>query len=392
MKEWLIMLKIYGGCSKEIVKKANEKLSDFIDFQYDLLISGNDSLEEKKEVLSLFFPELIVEEKTEKCLQTMKELYFWVNDSYMHTLTPIHEYALYQILEQIKDLIEDEEDNPYEIQEYQPKREDEENIGFTIEDTNVLEFYYSNCFLDHDFLDVAEYTNNLEENGPELLEMLGFDIVQYQDLIPTDIIECNKQLKRLLDKGTNEDSKGLFNLSKAEFFKHINKLASLFQHAVINHSLYKLLWNDDGTPRNEDSAQRLFLNNIYTYCDTYEIDVSKEPNIGRGPVDFKLSHGALKVLVEVKLASNSAFWHGLEVQTVQYMTSESVKYAIFLVIVYEEMEFEKIKEIENKIKKLNSEYSIEIVAHIIDATKNKPSASKLPNEESIVNSDKIGEF
>ncbi|PEX18070.1 hypothetical protein COK15_25965 [Bacillus cereus] len=82
------MLKIYGDCSEEIVEKANEKLSDFIDLYYDLLINVNYNLEEKKEFLSIFFPQLIVEEKTEKCLQTIKELYLWVNDSYMHTLTP----------------------------------------------------------------------------------------------------------------------------------------------------------------------------------------------------------------------------------------------------------------------------------------------------------------
>lgn len=39
-------------------------------------------------------------------------------------------------------------------------------------------------------------------------------------------------------------------------------------------------------------------------------------NIGRGSVDFKLSQGSLKVLIEVKSASNTDFWHGLKVQTI----------------------------------------------------------------------------
>lgn len=65
------------------------------------------------------------------------------------------------------------------------------------------------------------------------------------------------------------------------------------------------------------------------------------------------------------------------------MAQENCKNAIFLVIVYNEEEFEKIKDLEERISKVNHDYSIEITAYVIDATKNKPSASKLPSKHDI---------
>ena len=65
----------------------------------------------------------------------------------------------------------------------------------------------------------------------------------------------------------------------------------------------------------------------------YNIDISREVNNGHGPVDFKLSIGGKqKILVEIKLTSNSQLIHGVAKQLPLYMEQEEVDYAIYLII------------------------------------------------------------
>lgn len=50
-----------------------------------------------------------------------------------------------------------------------------------------------------------------------------------------------------------------------------------------------------------------------------EFDVNREPNYGRGPVDFKASYGAGdKSLIEFKLGSNTQLKRNLEKQVEIY--------------------------------------------------------------------------
>lgn len=63
------------------------------------------------------------------------------------------------------------------------------------------------------------------------------------------------------------------------------------------------------------------------------IDLSREINVGRGPVDFKLSRGALdKIVVEIKLTSNGQLKHGIETQLPIYMKQEKTRRAIYLIV------------------------------------------------------------
>lgn len=60
------------------------------------------------------------------------------------------------------------------------------------------------------------------------------------------------------------------------------------------------------------------------------------------------------------------------------MISETATNAIFLVIVYDENEFNLLQKIDSIINNLNKNYGLKITVKIIDATRLKPSASKLP--------------
>jgi len=102
------------------------------------------------------------------------------------------------------------------------------------------------------------------------------------------------------------------------------------------------------------------------------VDVTREANDGRGPVDFKLSRGSGdKSLVEFKLASNPQLKRNLDKQVSIYEkasdTTESLK-----VIVY--FSGEELERVESILKDLVLESDKNII--LIDArTDNKPSGS-----------------
>lgn len=104
-----------------------------------------------------------------------------------------------------------------------------------------------------------------------------------------------------------------------------------FGDLIENNGAYKLLWAN-GDLRHERFAQLLFFMVAHLYCEANNLDLSREPNAGRGPVDFKISQGAeSKVAVEVKY-SKGQVRHGYETQLPEYIKAENADRGIFLVI------------------------------------------------------------
>lgn len=165
---------------------------------------------------------------------------------------------------------------------------------------------------------------------------------------------------------------------KKSFVSSIDKAIDQFQNYVENQGGWKLLWNDNGTAKAEEAAQRLFLGIILHACMANNIDVSQEANIGRGPVDFKTSSGYNnRALIELKLAKNSKFWRGLEKQLPKYLQAEGVEKGYFVVVCYRDEDLERIIEIEGRVRTVNQKTPYDISAIVVDASRDKPSASKL---------------
>jgi hypothetical protein len=163
------------------------------------------------------------------------------------------------------------------------------------------------------------------------------------------------------------------------FYSAIQSLVERFKNYVENQGGWVMLWNDnDKSPKKEYSFQSLFTAFVMEFCRINNIDLSKEPNIGRGPVDFKLSVGVkLRVLVEAKRANNSKFWDGLDQQLPLYMKSEGIEYGIFLVAIQREADFKKSIELEARAKSASDLHGIAINAIGIDCTYGPSSASHL---------------
>ena len=126
-------------------------------------------------------------------------------------------------------------------------------------------------------------------------------------------------------------------------------------------------------PKHESAAQLLFFGISDSYCNANNVDLTRESNAGRGPVDFKLSRGLEKFIVEVKLTSNKQLRHGIETQVPIYMKQEKTKKALYLII-----DNGNSKALENFMQfynELDAKIKNKISYIVIDGTK-KESASK----------------
>jgi hypothetical protein len=112
----------------------------------------------------------------------------------------------------------------------------------------------------------------------------------------------------------------------------VKSIVDQFGVLVEDKGLWKELWNVR-KPRKEKSAQRIFFAIADSYCKSNDLDISPEADSGSGPVDFKFSDGYnARVLVEVKLSTNSKLLPGYEKQLEAYKKAENSVSAIYLVI------------------------------------------------------------
>lgn len=155
------------------------------------------------------------------------------------------------------------------------------------------------------------------------------------------------------------------------------EICNAYKSLIENNRMYRLLYNDDGTPKDETAAQLLFYTVAKGYCDKYDVDLNRESDPGIGEMDFKLSvGGSSKVVIEMKLSTNSKLYHGFEKQLPAYLRAEETKYGVFLVLQLNktpETQLEKVQTLYSTVKD-NPDYTLRLIC--IDAT-TKPSASKI---------------
>ena len=122
--------------------------------------------------------------------------------------------------------------------------------------------------------------------------------------------------------------------NKQSLYDIVRKITLHFKRLVESEGKWELLFNEDRiTPRKERTSQHLFASIASAYCVANDIDMSPEANSGNGPVDFKFSTGySKKVLVELKLSSNTQLNHCIDKQIPIYMKQEDADKAIYLLI------------------------------------------------------------
>jgi len=236
-----------------------------------------------------------------------------------------------------------------------------------------------------------EIDKNLNKETISQIALENYHLVkEYIDIVEKrKSINFNKLMKITLRYKWYELSKDIVDNSSftfdnvpndETFYSKIYDFVNYYKDFIELHSGYKLLWNDSRTnPRNEEDVQLLFKGILDEHCKANDIDLTREVNQGKGPVDFRFSHGySNRILLEVKLAKNTKFWNGLEKQLPEYMKVDSCKKGIFLVIVYSEKDVQRIKDIKKICLDVCELHDVDIKIVSVDARPdNKMSASKL---------------
>jgi hypothetical protein len=142
-----------------------------------------------------------------------------------------------------------------------------------------------------------------------------------------------------------------------------------FKQYVENQDGWKLI-NRGGKPFAQEKEVQLYFGLIWFGS---AFDINREPNNGRGPVDYKVSIGAAdKSLIEFKLASNSQLKRNLQKQVEIYEKANQTASSVKVIICYTAADQTKVAAILKDLKLTQQENIV-----VIDArSDNKPSASK----------------
>jgi hypothetical protein len=161
----------------------------------------------------------------------------------------------------------------------------------------------------------------------------------------------------------------LFYETKAESsYEEALKRLHFLKQVIENNDGYRLFYIDGKPIKREDDLQIIYR--LTWYASDY--DVNREPNNGRGPVDYSISKGTKdKTLIEFKLASNSKLKQNLAKQVEIYEIANNANKSIKAILYFDNSELKKVSKI---LKELKTENSPNII--LIDAGR-KSSASNV---------------
>jgi hypothetical protein len=133
--------------------------------------------------------------------------------------------------------------------------------------------------------------------------------------------------------------------SASEFFHRIRSFFIEIRHLIEQDEGYRLLITQgaEGKPqlRSEEEIQIALKHWLRPMCRAANIDLDREPQTGRGFLDFKLSIGHdFRCLVEVKLFSSAKLQDGLGIQLPIYLLADRCMYGIYVPIFLETSDHE----------------------------------------------------
>lgn len=163
-----------------------------------------------------------------------------------------------------------------------------------------------------------------------------------------------------------------------EFISVIEEIIKEYRRYIEQNRGWKLLWNDDKSEKDEEAAQLTFFGIAKSYCRQNDINVDREVELGRGPVDFKFSNGhSFRALLEMKKLTSGEFWKGIETQLPTYLEGDDCDFGWYMAIKYKDTGISKTRgpRLPSIIAKLQKDSGKTVRFSLIDATP-KLSASK----------------
>lgn len=173
----------------------------------------------------------------------------------------------------------------------------------------------------------------------------------------------------------------------------VDIMVSRFTHAVEQSDLWRALWNDDLTlPRSESIVQTIAAQVWVAHCEAAGVDINREANIGRGPVDFKFSAGwHSRALIEIKMLSNRRVIDGALRQLPQYLISERIAHGFYVCVGFTDAELapSRTEQVRTACVAASTDSGLTIVPRFVDA-RPKTSASKLRTATAARSQSRIG--
>lgn len=206
---------------------------------------------------------------------------------------------------------------------------------------------------------IEYYIRYKEERGEEAIAVSDMKVAESEQLY---IKQVQSFVEDLLDNTG-------FYQRKGNTHEEARARVLFLKDVIENKGGHRLFFANGEPLQREKDLQLLFR---LTWFATPS-DVSREVDDGRGPVDFKISRGALdKSLVEFKLASNSKLQRNLEKQVEIYKGASDTPSALKVILFFTDDELAKVVGI---LRHLGVEESKDII--LIDGrASNKPSGSK----------------
>lgn len=206
---------------------------------------------------------------------------------------------------------------------------------------------------------IDHYIRMKEDQGDQAERLSAERVRELEQLLITTVKETSQQLAAT----TN------FNDLPWDSFEETRQRILAFKRFIEDQEGYQLLNKPGRAAGNEKDAQLIF----YCLWHGSSFDVNREPNNGRGPVDYAISKGSSdKTLVEMKLGKNSQLKKNLEHQVAIYEAANNTNKSFKLILCYTETEVDRVQRI---LRELNLHQSPNVF--VIDARNdNKPSASK----------------
>lgn len=159
-----------------------------------------------------------------------------------------------------------------------------------------------------------------------------------------------------------------FYTGRGDTLAEARQRIAFLKHVIEDQDGYRYFFDGDTPLQREKDLQILFK---LVWFGTPS-DVNAEVNNGRGPVDFKISRGALdKTLVEFKLASNRQLKANLAHQLEIYQKANATSKGLKVVLFFTDAEYERVQGVRRELSLLDDDSII-----LIDA-RPKVSASKV---------------
>ena len=142
------------------------------------------------------------------------------------------------------------------------------------------------------------------------------------------------------------------------------------KHAIEDQGGWRMFYGKDSKPVERESDLQVLFRLVWFGTPS---DFGAEANDGRGPVDFKVSRGKHKTLVEMKLAKNNRLEQNLRKQVEIYQQAANAEGALKVIIYFSA---EQLLRVETILGRVGLAEHKDVI--LIDArSDNKPSASKV---------------